>query len=185
MVLRLLVVLALSLAGCAPARSPTVASGRFLGSDGATHELVAANARFTVVEFFSAHCPAQAKHDPRLIELAQRYRAQGVAFYAIDSEHDASLDRARAEAARRGYPFVILLDPEASAARSLRADYATYSVLLDRQARVLFRGGIDSDRNYLTPNRTPYLEQAIQEALADRPISRPEAKTLGCSLAFK
>lgn len=184
MVLKLLPAAIFTLVGCAPAHSPSAFSGRFLGTDNTTHEIVDPNARLTVLEFFAARCPCQTKHDDRLIKLAKRYRSQRVAFYAIDSEFDAALDRDRNEAARRGYPYAILLNPDGSAARALRADYATYSVLLDSKGTVLYRGGLDSDRNRLTPDATLYLEQAIRDVLANRPVARPEAKTLGCSLTL-
>jgi hypothetical protein len=138
-----------------------------------------------VVEFFSAHCPCQTEHDLRLKELAARYRAAGVAFVAIDSEWDASLAKDRTEARTRNYPYVILIDPEGKAAREMKADYATYTLLVDREGKILFRGGVDSDRNHLTASATPYLENAIKDALAKRPLALPEAKTLGCALTLK
>ena len=71
------------------------------------------------------------------------------------------------------------------AARALKADYATYSLLLDRTGQVLFRGGIDSDQTHLRDDATPYLQNAIDDALAGRPIRLSEASTLGCSLVIK
>lgn len=183
--MRCCAIVALSLAGCAPARAPHSFSGQFLGTDGTTHTVADPGARLTVIEFFAARCPCQAKHDARLIALAKRYGERGVSFFAIDSELDASLSRDRAEAARRGYPYPILLDPEGTAARAMKADYATYSLLIDHNGKVLFRGGIDSDRNHLTDDATPYLARALEQALAEQAISLPEAKTLGCSLTLR
>ena len=97
----------------------------------------------------------------------------------------ATLRRDQDEAARRGYPYVILVDPEGAAARAMKADYATYSLLVDRAGTVLFRGGVDSDRSHLREDATPYLKNAIDDVLAPRPVRLPEAKTLGCSLMFK
>jgi hypothetical protein len=142
-------------------------------------------ARFTVVEFFSAHCPCQAVHDARLAVLARTYGPRGVTFVAVDSEADASLERDQREAEQRGYPYPILLDPEGSIARALHADYATYTVLLDARQQILFRGGIDGDRTHLHADATPYLKNALDDALAGRPIQVPEAKTLGCSLMLE
>jgi hypothetical protein len=183
--LKRLALVGLTLWACAPARTPGLVSGRLPGTDGASHPIVDPEAKFTVVEFFSAHCPCQAQHDARLRELVKRYRGQGIAFVAIDSEADATVSRDRAEAARRGYPYVILVDPEGTAARAMKADYATYSLLVDRAGTVLFRGGIDSDRSHLRDDATPYLQNAIDDVLAARPVRLPEAKTLGCSLMLK
>ena len=185
MVLMRSALVCLTLWACAPARTPDVPNSRFPGTDGASHPIVDPGAKFTVIEFFSAHCPCQAEHDERLRELAKRYRAHGIAFVAIDSEADATLRRDQDEAARRGYPYVILVDPEGAAASAMKADYATYSLLVDRAGTVLFRGGVDSDRSHLRDDATPYLQNAIDDVLAPRPVRLPEAKTLGCSLMFK
>ncbi|HEY5373281.1 MAG TPA: redoxin family protein [Polyangiaceae bacterium] len=179
------VVLCCVLVACSPALEPQPATGEFPGTDGLSHPLVDPGAAFTVVEFFSARCPCQAKHDERLQGLVASYRDQGVAFVAVDSEADATLSRDKVEAARRGYSYAILVDPDGRAARAMKADYATYSLLLDRTGRVLYRGGIDSDRSHLRDDAIPYLRNAIDDAVAARAIRVPAARTLGCSLALR
>ena len=142
-------------------------------------------AKLTVVEFFSAHCPCQAAHDGRLRELARAYAARGVRFVAVDSEHGATSARDGAEASRRGYPYPIVLDPGGALARELGAEYATYSVVLDAGGRVLYAGGLDSDRSHLTEGAESYVQNALDDALAGRPVRRPEGKTLGCALTVR
>lgn len=173
------------LLSCTSARSPEALTDRFLGTDGVWHPIPDPQANFTVVEFFSAHCPCQAQHDERLRDLAARYRERGVVFVAIDSEADATPTRDAAQAIQRGYPYALLTDSEGAAARALYARYATYSLLVNRSGQVLFRGGIDSDRVHLRDDRIAYLEDAIEDALASRPVRRPLATTLGCSLMLK
>ena len=48
-------------------------------------------------------------------------------------------------------------DPGATLAKELGAQYATYSVVLDADGRVRYHGGIDSDKNHLHDDATPYL----------------------------
>jgi hypothetical protein len=150
------------------------------GSDGSAHALPTNG--LTVLVFFSAHCDCQAAHDPRLVELARRYQRRGIAFYAVDSEVARTLAQDASEARARGYPYPILLDREAKLARMLDAEYATYSVVLDRAGRVLYRGGVDSDLIDLTQDTTAYLRDALDDSLAGRAPRRPFGKTLGCSL---
>jgi peroxiredoxin len=155
------------------------------GTDGAVHALVDPGARLTVIVFFSARCPCQAQHDARLRELASAYSERGVAFVAVDSEVDAGLARDHDEAARRGYAFPILVDAGGSVARALHAEYATYTLIVDREARVVYVGGIDSDKRHLTSGATPYLRDALDDALAAKPLRRAEGKTLGCALLLE
>jgi peroxiredoxin len=155
------------------------------GTDGKEHALVSATAPFTVLEFFSNHCPCQAQHDARLREIALAYGPRGVAFFAVDSESDAALERDQAEAERRGYPYPILVDPHGALARRLDAAYATYTVVLDRQGHVIYAGGIDSDKSHLTDGATPHLRDALDDALLGVPQRNPHPTALGCALMLE
>jgi peroxiredoxin len=170
--------------GCA-ARAPGVVPATTLpGSDGASHDLrrTAAGSHATVLTFFSAHCPCQRAHDARLAELYARYAPRGVAFVAIDSEASSSLALDTAEASARRLPFPIVSDPGGNMADALGADYATYSVVVDAAGRVVYRGGIDSDKNELHDDATPFLARALDQWLAGRSPDPAEAKALGCAL---
>jgi peroxiredoxin len=153
-------------------------------TDGRAHELApAANGpRLTVLVFSAWHCPCQAAHDARLNDLYARYRTRGVDVYAVDSEVGGSLARDVAEAEKRGYAFPVLLDPGATLARALDAEYATESFVLDRQGVVRYHGGLDSDRTTLHADATAHLEEALDDLLAERPPRRAETKALGCAL---
>ncbi|HEY8089923.1 MAG TPA: hypothetical protein VIF09_18810 [Polyangiaceae bacterium] len=144
--------------------------------------LLPSRAALTALVFFSADCHCFAAHDARLVALAGRYAGRGVDFLVVDSEVGADASRDDAEAARRGYPFRIVVDRGAKLAAQAHAVYATYSVLLDAQGRVLYQGGIDSDKDRLHDDATPYLADAIDDALAGKPLRRAEAKALGCAL---
>jgi peroxiredoxin len=174
--------LSLSIFGCATAHVDRVAPRSVPDAQGAEVPLIDPHARATVLEFFSAHCPCQTAHDARLRGLASTYGAQGIAFRAVSSE--ASLDRRgeAEEAAKRRYPYPLVHDQGGALARSVGAEYATYTLVVAPDGRVLFRGGIDSDKRDLHDDARPYLGDALADILAGRPVARPEAKTLGCAL---
>jgi hypothetical protein len=139
-------------------------------------------APLTVLVFFSPGCHCLAAHDARLVSIATRYGSRGVQFFMVDSEAKGDDARDQAEAQRRGYPFPMLRDRGATLADRVGAEYASYSVVLDAGGRVLYHGGIDSDRNDLHDDATPYLQDALDDALAGRPPRLAQGKTLGCSL---
>jgi hypothetical protein len=141
-----------------------------------------AESSFTVLFFFSPTCPCQAAHDRRLVDLARQWGPRGVRFYAIDSERGGGPERDFAEARSRGYPFPILVDPKGELARDLRAEYATYAVVLDREGRIVYRGGIDTDRKTLHAGATPYLQDALEDLASGRPPRVAEGEALGCAL---
>jgi hypothetical protein len=141
-----------------------------------------ARAPWTVLVFYSPTCHCLEQHGARLHALYDAYHARGVQFFMVDSEVRGSPDRDEAEARRRGYPFPIVRDAGATLANELGATYATYSVVLDAAGRIRYDGGIDSDKNHLHEDATPYLQDALDDLLAGRPPRRAEAKTLGCAL---
>ena len=181
--------LALLSAACAsrPALAPGDTPAPIVVSDAQgrpfdLHE-AASRAPFTVVEFFSAHCPCQAVHDERLLALYNDFAPRGVQFVAIDAESDASAERARHVAETRRYPFPVLVDPRGASADALGAEFATYPVILDRDGRVRYAGGIDSDRTHLTDDARAYLRDALDDLLAGRAPRVARGKALGCALA--
>jgi peroxiredoxin len=178
----------LAFTACGPredARAPVVLGGSlaFEGDEGAlTLEALSARATLTVLVFFSADCPVQKAHDARLREIATVYRERGVAFVAVSSEQSADVARLRAELAKRSLGMPLVVDRRASLADALGVEYTTHAVVLDRARRVLYSGGIDSERTHLTPNAEPWLRNALDAALAGRPVAKARTEPLGCPL---
>jgi len=153
-------------------------------ADGARGELstLAARAPFTVVVFISAECPCLHAHLGRLRELANTFGPRGVQFLAVDSEVGASPARAKETQADLELPFPVLVDPGARLAEAFGAEYATFTVIVDRALNVRYRGGIDSDKRKMHDGATPYVREALDDLLAGRPPRRTEGKALGCVL---
>ncbi len=177
--------LAISASACAPAPLRPLEE-RILVADaaGRPRDLRAelGTAPVMVVTFFSAHCPCQAAHDARLVSLYATYHPRGVAFVAIDAEITATPARDAEEARRRGYPFPLWTSANGSAASAFGAEAATHTVVIDREGRVRYAGGIDSDHTQLTEEAQAYLKDALDDVLAGRETRTPRGKVLGCAL---
>jgi peroxiredoxin len=174
-----------SLAACAPPpRAPSrLPEATLLASDGA-HRLgeIVKPGRVTVIVFFSADCPCQAAHDARLRDLSAAYAARGVDIVAVDSEAGASPERSAKESRARAYPFPLLADPKGALADALGAEFATYTVVVDAQGSVRYRGGLDSDRISLTTAASLWVRDAVDRLLAGASPDPAEAEALGCAL---
>jgi hypothetical protein len=170
--------------GASPSTAVTVPSTPLLLADGASSDArrLAAAAPYTVFVFFSRNCHCLSQHDARLRELYEAYHPRGVQVILVDPEVKSSPELDAAEAARRRYPFPIYFDHGAQLARSLDAQYATYSVIVDDHGRVRYRGGLDSDKTHIREDATQYVRNALDDLLAGRPPRVAEAKTLGCAL---
>lgn len=174
-------------AGCTAKPAPEVpASATLDGTDGAPHALVAREPyAYLVVIFFSAECHVLRAHDARVVQLAADFAPQNVQFLAVDSEVGATLEQGRAELARRGYPFPLVVDRGGAIAEKLGAEYAGYSVIVDREGRVRYRGGLDSDRVRLRDDATWYVRDALRDLLSGKNPRVAEGKALGCALRLR
>jgi len=172
------------LASCAAAPAAQVPSeSRLEGTDGNRHTIVPREpGAYTVVIFFSADCHVLAAHDDRLRKLVTDFGSSRVHFLAVDSEVGADIERDRAIAGERRYPFPILVDRGADLARSLGAAYAGHTVIVDHTGAVRYRGGIDSDRVRLRDDATAYVADALTDLLAGKTPRVAESKSLGCAL---
>lgn len=182
--MRMLVLCLTLLAACSQPRPTSPHEIALLSDDGARKELrtIAAKAPFTVMVFVSAECPCLHAHLERIRELAAAYSPRGIQFLAIDSEVGGSAERAKAIQKDLELPFPVLTDEKARLAEVFGAEYATYTVIVDRGLNVRYRGGIDSDKRKLHGTATSYVREALDDLLAGKPPRRTEGKALGCVL---
>lgn len=143
---------------------------------------LASSAKWTVLIFFSRDCHCLTVHEPRVAKLADALRSQGVRFFWVDSERRASVEADAVEARRRGLTFPVLIDSHARLADALGAEYATYSVVIDSNGAVRYRGGIDNDKTHLHDDATLYLGDALADLVEGREPRAAESNVLGCAL---
>jgi hypothetical protein len=166
--------------GCA-ARATRVT---FVSPDGtlvAPADLRAA-ADYTVFVFAARSCPCLRAHDARIRELAAAFAPKGVQFVGVFSEVGETAASIAAERARRGYAFPVVVDQGAVFAEEVSAEYATYVVVMNRAGHVLYRGGLDSDKQRLHDDASMYLRDVLTDVTEGRAPRLAEGKALGCVL---
>ncbi len=173
---------ALAMLATACAHAPPAPPASLVGADGARQSLgdVVQRAPWTVLVFVSDACPCMAAHRDRLEELAAAYGPRQVQFLAVESEVGRTAEQLASEA--RDYSVPLVRDEGARLANALGAEYATYTVILDRTGQTRYRGGIDSDKLTIHPEATLFVRDALDDLLAGRPPRVAEGKTLGCML---
>ncbi|HEV2520391.1 MAG TPA: thioredoxin family protein [Thermoplasmata archaeon] len=161
------------------------------GVDGRSYRLADFHQdRLLVVAFWCNHCPYVQAWEGRMIELARATRDRGVGFVLINSNDaasypDDSFPRMVERARQKGYPFPYLWDEDQAVARAYGALVTPHPFLFGPDRRLLFQGRIDDRHDEPSRVRERYLAQAIDQALLDRPIARPELPVLGCSVKWK
>lgn len=161
------------------------------GTDGKVYRLGDfASKKLLGVVFWCNHCPYVQAWEGRMVELGQRYGPRGVAFVLINSNDTAVYPQDRWEAmgerARdHHYPFPYLFDEDQSVAHAYGALVTPHPMLFGPDRRLLFQGAIDDNHERRERVQHHYLESAIEDALAGRPIATPELAVRGCSVKWK
>jgi peroxiredoxin len=155
-----------------PDRLPAAAAFTLLDDDsGARHALPAllAGQRLTALVFWSAHCPCVRRYQARVDALLDRWPARGVAVLGVAANVDETpREQARARRAR-GVRLPVLRDPGGRLAAALGVRSTPSVVVLRPDGTVAYHGWLDNEREPGQPGREPWLEQALEAALAGAP----------------
>ena len=127
-----------------------------------------------VFVFLSVTCPYARLFADDVRHLDERYRDRGVLFVGVFSNRGETREDAAAFARKHALPFPSLKDTGARVADALGASVTPEAFLVDARRQVRYRGQVRSKMG------RPYLEEALQAVLADRPVPTPRAKAFGC-----
>jgi peroxiredoxin len=148
------------------------------------------DAPYLVVTFWCNHCPYVQAWEGRAIQLQREYAGKGIRFVLINSNDDQSypddrFERMVSRARDKGYPFPYLRDESQDVARAYGALVTPHPMLFGPDRKLLFQGRIDDNHERPDKVKHPFLKDAIDAALAGRPITPPELPVQGCSVKWR
>lgn len=135
----------------------------------------------TVVIFISVGCPVSNAYNERMAKLAEDYGARGINVIGINSNKGDSPAAIKAHAADKHLSFTILKDPGNKIADLLGAQHTPEAYYFDVNNKLLYHGRIDNsmDTSKLESND---LRDALDAALAGKPIQKATSLAFGCSI---
>ncbi|QDU94625.1 redoxin domain-containing protein [Lignipirellula cremea] len=143
------------------------------------------DSKAVVVIFLGTECPLAKLYAPRLCALAAEYESQGVAFLGINANVQDSITEVGAYARIHEIKFPLLKDSGNRVADAMGAIRTPEAFLLDGQRRVRYWGRIDDQYGVGYARDNPQrqdLKEAIDQLLAGKPITLPEAEATGCHI---
>lgn len=149
------------------------------GADRSLKSLAGKNG--TVLLFIAVQCPVSNAYNERMEKLAQDYKAKGIAVVGINSNVAEDADAVRGHAAENKLSFPILKDPSNKIADKLGASVTPEAYFLDAKNKLVYHGRIDNSRNAAQVESSD-LRNALDAALAGKPVEKTEAKAFGCSI---
>lgn len=133
--------------------------------------------------FITPDCPISNSYAPEINRLTGEYSARGVTFYLVHVDDDVELEGIRDHAQHYGYRGGVVLDPEHQLVHALGATVTPEAVVVVADM-VAYRGRIDDRYVDFGKQRASAsqrdLRQALEAALAGRPVPNPRTKAIGC-----
>ena len=154
--------------------------------DGKEVQFKAADNELKVVVFTGNQCPDAKAFEPRIVEIAERFSAKGVKFYAVNPHDDTrsaeeSLENMKARAVEKEYPFPYLKDGDGKTAKAYGARVTPHVYLVDGTGTVIYRGYVD-DSARKDERKTTGLVDAINATMNGREVVNKETRAFGCTI---
>lgn len=145
--------------------------------------------KLSVVVFTCNQCPYAKAFEPRIIELAKQYAAQGVTFYAVNPNDETrfaeeTVENMKARAVEKAYPFPYLKDGDSAIARAYGARVTPHVFVVDAGGVVRYRGYVD-DTAKVAERKVTGLADALDALLAKKDVATAVTKEFGCSIKWK
>jgi len=175
--------------GAAPDFSLTDAKGK-------THSLSEYKGKYVVLEWFNKDCPFSKKHyvTGNMQKLQTAWTAKGVVWLTVISSAPGTQGYVSA-AEENDYmkqmnakPTAALLDPDGDLGHLYGAKTTPHMFIIDPKGMLIYNGAIDSTSSpdpADIPNSTNYVNAALSEALAGKPVANPATNAYGCSVKYK
>ena len=166
----------------APAIGTTVEDFTLPDTSGKDHTLSSLKGKNgSVLIFISVQCPISNAYNERMAKLAQDYSARDINVIGINANKNESAEVVKQHAAERHLNFTILKDPGNKIADRLGAEHTPEAYYLDANNRLLYHGRIDNSKDPAQVESND-LRDALDAALAGKPIQKTTSLAFGCSI---
>lgn len=165
------------------------------GSDGKDYNLSDYRGKYVVLEWLNHGCPYVAKHydsgnmqglqkkytEKETIWLSVISSAPGKQGYSTPEEANADVKKHNAS------PTAVILDPEGKIGRAYDAKTTPHMFVINPKGDLIYAGAIDSKRSTDQkdiPKSVNYVSQALDEAMAGKPVTTASTQAYGCSVKY-
>ncbi|MXV15318.1 thioredoxin family protein [Hufsiella ginkgonis] len=146
-----------------------------------------------IVVFTCNHCPVSQGYEQRIIALDKKYAQKGYPVLAISPSDPASVpadsyENMQKVATAHKYTFPYLIDETQAVSKAFGARATPHAFVIQKTGAgnvVEYVGAIDNNAEDGDPNRTNYVEKAVDALLEGRKPVVNTTKAFGCSITYK
>ncbi len=151
------------------------------------------SAKGFIVVFTCNHCPFAKAYESRIMDLDKKYASQGFPVIAISSNDKDAVpedapDKMAARAKEKNYTFPYLFDESQDIAKTYGAAKTPHVFILTKKGadlKVEYIGAIDDNSDDATKVKTKYVENALTEIMAGKPVTTSTTKAIGCTIKWR
>jgi peroxiredoxin len=164
-------------------------------SDGKSYHLADYRGKFVVLEWHNNGCPYTQKHykSGNMQKLQKQWTAQGVVWFTVLSSAPGkqgylnASDENNYMAKMGAAPTAALLDPTGAVGHLYDAKTTPQMIVVNPQGVIIYDGAIDNrpteDLRDI-PVATNYVNLALGQALAGKPVETAATRPYGCSVKY-
>jgi len=139
-----------------------------------------------VLYFITTDCPISNGYVPEMNRLAKEFASRGVRFFGVMTDTSVPAADVRKHVKDFGYAFPVLFDPTQILVKYTNADTNPETAVISPRGEMLYLGRIDNKVagfGQQRPEATEHnLRDAIEAALAGKPVAKAATTPIGCSI---
>lgn len=151
------------------------------------------SAKGYIIVFTCNHCPFSKAYESRVMALDRKYASLGYPVLAINPNDPAAyeedtFENMQAVAKSKGYSFEYLQDESQNVARAFGAARTPSAYVVKREGDKFYMqyiGGIDDNSQDANGVTKRYIEDAVNNLLAGKPVVVNMTKSVGCAIKWK
>lgn len=143
--------------------------------------------KIVVLEWTNPECPFVKAHYgtvTTMIDLANKYKDNGVVWLAINSTSHFTVAKNKEWAAEKKIPFAILDDHEGTVGHAYGAKTTPHMYIIGKDGKILYVGAIDDNPLAKKPKTHNHVATALDEILAGKTVTTAETTPYGCSVKY-
>ena len=151
------------------------------------------DAKGFIVIFTCNHCPFAKAYEDRIIALNTKYVGKGYPVIAINPTDASQIEadsyanmQQRAKDKKFNFPY--LVDETENVAKTYGATRTPHAFVLQKSGTdyiVKYIGAIDDNADDASAVKVKYVENAVDNLLAGKPVSPTTTKAIGCGIKWK
>lgn len=149
-------------------------------------------AKGCIVVFTCNHCPFAKLYPQRFNDLNSKYKELGVPLIAINSMdsavyEDETFALMQAKCKESNFNFPYLQDATQAVGKQFGAEHTPHAFIIWKENNnwiIKYSGAIDDNGEHPELAK-PYIAYAVDELLANKPVSKPETESFGCRIFYR